>query len=294
MDGDAEERPVDDRVQGAIEGLNAAIDRVNLLEDRKAMISAGARRTVSVVGIEMDVLEKQHAPIEQRLVPLMAAREAATAALTAAQQAEERYALALDEVELAREALRLMRDSGGSKAEKKSREVERHLRETQTAAAKRAAALRREARRARAAANAAVRSVGVAGLRLERTAKPLEEAMHLEQEYRVQRENFQTVLGHVDGRITEIEEDKAAAVDLVHSAMWQLETLSNELHSGSERSGRGSGASLGEEGVGVGVVGDDGSDAEEVEAAAGGGEHVGESAMCSTNVQGASSGLEHR
>ena len=238
----AQDELVDDRVEGAIEGLNEAIDQVNLLEDRKVLISAAAGRTVSVVSVQMDVLDKQYKPISDTLAPLLNAREAARAALVTAQEAEERYALALGEVELAREALHLMRSAAANADPEGMREVERHLRDKQTTSVKRAAGLRRSARRARAAANTAVRNVGVAGLRLERTTKPLEEALHLDKEYQQQRKEFQTVIGDWDERIEDIESKKAAAVDLVHSAMWQLETLSNELHEGdssSQRSGDG-------------------------------------------------------
>mmetsp|Transcript_39558 Transcript_39558/g.104843 ORF Transcript_39558/g.104843 Transcript_39558/m.104843 type:complete len:135 (-) Transcript_39558:358-762(-) len=107
--------------------------------------------------------------------------------------------------------------------------MERHLRETQGAAAKRAAHEKREARRARSAANVALREVGKAGEKLERKAK-LEKALQEDEEYRSLRKGLQAVLEQCDDRLQQIESEKVEAVSMVQDAMCHLETLSNELH----------------------------------------------------------------
>eukprot|EP00966_Prymnesium_polylepis_P191104 4428952-Prymnesium_polylepis.1 len=43
-EAEASDKPVDDRVEGSIEALNAAIDRVNLLEDTKQAMETTAER----------------------------------------------------------------------------------------------------------------------------------------------------------------------------------------------------------------------------------------------------------
>ena len=240
-DSAAEERPVDGRVEGSIEALNSAIDRVNLLEDAKQAMESSASRTAQVVASEISVLQKEHAPIERRLIPLMEARKDATAAMAAAQAAEERYAQALDELEMAREGLKGLKSVPGADPAA-VREIERHLRDTQSAAAKRAAAEKREAKRARSTANAALRKVGKAGERLERTAK-LEEALEGDIEYRAQKQGLQEVMVQTEDRLLQIEGEKQEAVSMVQEAMSQLETLSNELHEGE-----GEGEDVGEAG----------------------------------------------
>ena len=80
------ERPVDDRVQGAIELLNSAIDNVNLLEDEKNCLAKQVTAAASVEG----VLDREVSAVESRLAPLHDALDAESVASSAAGEAEKR------------------------------------------------------------------------------------------------------------------------------------------------------------------------------------------------------------
>ncbi|KAL1503679.1 hypothetical protein AB1Y20_012152 [Prymnesium parvum] len=233
---DREDRPVDSRVQCSIEALNAAIDRVNHLEDTKQCTESSAARTRQAIAQEIDLLRRDHAPVERMLVPLMEARRQTIEAMAAARAAEAKYAAALDEVQLAQEALQPLRGPAASSADPQAaRELEHHLRCTMHSAAKRAASLKREAKRARAAANHALQKLGKAGERVERRSQ-LEAAFREDNEYRTTRQGMQEVFTHYNDRLAQIESEKIEAVAMVQSAMGQLEDLSNELHVGARRS----------------------------------------------------------
>ena len=97
--------PVDARVEGKVEALNTAIDRVNELEDVKAAAEAASRRAEAVIRAELDALYQQNKQSLVGLAPFHEARQAAVEALARAKAADERYAAALGEVEMAEEAL---------------------------------------------------------------------------------------------------------------------------------------------------------------------------------------------
>ena len=73
---DADDAEVDPRVKGAIEGLNSAIDRVNMLEDEKNTVTLQTSRAASVE----DSLDEEYSDVEKRLAPLHKANAAAVAA----------------------------------------------------------------------------------------------------------------------------------------------------------------------------------------------------------------------
>ena len=104
-----------DRVEGLIEGLNSAIDRVNQLEDEKAAVASAAHRAAAVVRTELDDLYESKKSYLQRLEPVRKAREEALAAVARAKEQEERYARALGEVEMANDALKQLGDAPGER-----------------------------------------------------------------------------------------------------------------------------------------------------------------------------------
>ena len=222
-----EEGLVDSRVKGAIEGLNSAIDRVNLIEDEKTAISTAASRAASVVSAEMEAIEKEH----RRLAPMLVARQAAETSVSAAKSAEQAYARTLDDVQMAREALHVMHSDSRHTVPSRDpgvREMERHLQEKLASCVKRATTARLDAKRTKTAADKAVRHVNTTSLALQRKSTPeLEQAM---QSYEQQRSGLQHMLLLSNHRLYEIETSKQEAVDLVNSAMNELESLSNELH----------------------------------------------------------------
>ena len=251
---DADDAEVDPRVKGAIEGLNSAIDRVNMLEDEKNTVTLQASRAASVE----DSLDEEYSDVEKRLAPLHKANAAAVAASEGAEQAEQRYGRALGEVEMAREALAVMHSDTRHCVPSRDpgvRQMERHLQEKLSSCARRAASGRQQAQRARAAADKAARHVAAVVQSLERKGA-LEEVIDLELTYREQREGLHQVQTLRDDRLGEIDASKEEAVSLVQEAMQRLETLSNELH---EHSGDSPAQGAGEEGA---AAGDDNGAAE--------------------------------
>ena len=227
-----EQNQVDHRVKGAIEGLNDAIDRVNYLEDEKELLATAASRAANVVTSEMDVLSQEHQQLEQRIGPFIAANEAAKKALAEAEAAEQAYATALGEVEMAREAICIMQNDTRTRLPSRDRGVrETHaaLQAKQSAVVKHAAAAKGVARKARAVAEKAMRNISTAAEVLGQSIS-VEEALQLDLEYQQQRRGLQQVLMHCDERLDELERSKQDAVELVSEAMEQLESLSNELH----------------------------------------------------------------
>lgn len=224
------ERPVDDRVQGAIELLNSAIDNVNLLEDEKNCLAKQVTAAASVEG----VLDREVSAVESRLAPLHDALDAESVASSAAGEAEKRFARALGELEMAKEALAVMHSDTRHCVPSRDpavRQMDARLREKVAACDRRVAAARQEATRLRSAASRASQKVAAAEAALERKlGGELDGVIELESTYREQLDGLQKVQELCDDRLVEIEAKKEEAVARVADAMQTLESLSNELH----------------------------------------------------------------
>lgn len=277
------EPPVDARVEGKVEALNTAIDRVNELEDVKAAAEAASRRAEAVIRAELDALYQQNKQSLVGLAPFHEARQAAVEALARAKAADERYAAALGEVEMAEEALQAVvppgdtpprgegakgvgpiealfeshlrtkgfggggGGSGGERRGSAERQVESHLRARLSAAVKRAGEARKAAKKEREAAVKATRRLGRVGEALQRDGTAVSAHLESEAEYERQRAGLEAVRQAAEARLVAMEGEKARAVDMVGEAMESLEVLSNELHEAGQGGGGGGGGEGGSE-----------------------------------------------
>lgn len=83
-----EEKEADPRVKDLIEGLNEAIDRVNLLQEEKERAAAATERARVVVAAELEVLRKDQRYFLAHVEPYHKARKQAAEAAAKADEAE--------------------------------------------------------------------------------------------------------------------------------------------------------------------------------------------------------------
>ena len=269
------EPPVDARVEGKVEALNTAIDRVNELEDVKAAAEAASRRAEAVIRADLDALYQQNKQALVGLAPFHEARQAAVEALARAKAADERppqrsarsrwprrrcrrwcrqvtLHLAARAPRASARSRRSLRatctkafgggggGSGGERRGSAERQVESHLRARLSAAVKRAGDARKAAKKARGR-RPATRRLGRVGEALRARRERVAVSAHLESEaeYERQRAGLEAVRQAAEARLVAMEGEKARAVDMVGEAMESLEVLSNELHEAGQGGGGG-------------------------------------------------------
>jgi len=231
------EPPVDKRVEGAIESVNRAIERFNIIEDEKIAETAHAARAEALVAAELNYLYHEKRHVIEQLVPMRIAQQEARAALNQARRDQQALDQTKDEVQMVREAIRELfeiskrpRPASEPPAQTETDEVVRHLRSSLAAAEKRNAEARRAVKRSKTNAEAAIRKVGRLGLTVQRQAGGLSSCLEQHEEYEELRHALEKVRLQMEERLLALEHDKEVADAVYGSAMDGLETLSNELH----------------------------------------------------------------
>uniref|UniRef100_A0A7S0Q044 Uncharacterized protein n=1 Tax=Coccolithus braarudii TaxID=221442 RepID=A0A7S0Q044_9EUKA len=214
-------------VEAAIEGLNKAIERVNVLEDEKEKATRAANRAEELVNAELQALDERN----QLVLAVREARDEAGVTMEQAQCDGRSFTNTLDEVKMAQEALRELR------RKQKSRElieVETHLRKALSDSAARASKARKQAKTSREAANMAAIRLGKRVDKLLRAGGSIDAYLGQVQEYEEHRRGLMQVREDNAERLRELELGKEEATDGVGSAMHCLENLSEAIRADDE------------------------------------------------------------
>lgn len=247
----AEEPPVDGRVEGAIEDLNAAADTLNIVEDTKSAAERAAQRGAALVREELAELDSSHATLVRWMEPFLVAREVAIAAAKEAKAAEAEYARADEEyckktgerpsssplgkgIISGLASLRIGLVGSNSSGPK----------DPQTVAARQLVAEHRKAaqRASKVAEQRAVR-LGELGEGLTRAGfADVAAAERLYYDYVKRRRGFEDVLLASNARLAQLEEAKEHAQRRHADAMESLEALATELAANGDGDGGGGGS----------------------------------------------------
>ena len=236
----AEEPPVDGRVEGAIESLNAAIANLNTVEDTRTAAEAAAARAADLVRKELEALDSSHAWLDQRIRAFMEARRAASDAIELARTTEATWKDTVAAETAARDKVKAMQSNPEQRpwAPLAKRELQE--------AGKRAKEAKQEARRASRVAEERAVKLGEVGLSFERAGYTVPVALQTHVEYSERRAGLEEVLRLNEARLAALEAEKEVATQGVGEAMESLEALSEEIREveGGVASGHAEGSSV--------------------------------------------------
>ena len=221
---DGEADVVDGRVEGALEGLNAAIEDLNELERTREACEAAASRSAALIEEELRALDADAGDLERAIQPFLSARAAASSAIDRARAAEA-TCLCVCAAETQANAAWAEAEASGT------REGLLAAKQELRSARKSAKEARAESRRLERIAELRAERLREEGVALERAnGTTVGELLRLHEDYTERRAGLVRVVTHSEARLAELAEAKEAATEHVTEAMDGLEALSNALH----------------------------------------------------------------
>ena len=220
--------PVDNRVEGAIEDLNAAADSLNIVEDTKSAAERAAQRAAMVVREELAMLQHDHAKLVKYMEPFLAVRAAAMDAIQEARRLEAVWRLAKTVEMDAKQASGSSWTPPWSAKPLSSKDMA--AKQAEAEAKKIAAEAKRAASKASKLAEHRSVRLGELGVGLERAGfHDVKRAEQAYISYMEKRRGFEAVLHASEERLRQLEAAKELAQQRHADAMDSLEALSEEL-----------------------------------------------------------------
>ena len=220
--------PVDNRVEGAIEDLNAAADSLNIVEDTKSAAERAAQRAAMVVREELAMLQHDHAKLVKYMEPFLAVRAAAMDAIQEARRLEAVWRLAKTVEMDAKQASGSSWTPPWSAKPLSSKDMA--AKQAEAEAKKSAAEAKRAASKASKLAEHRSVRLGELGVGLERAGfHDVKRAEQAYISYMEKRRGFEAVLHASEERLRQLEAAKELAQQRHADAMDSLEALSEEL-----------------------------------------------------------------